>query len=78
MRWKAHGRLGGYLVKLHEMTDGEIRRELAATDEASERYDALMGELEERAILRHAHRTAMHERRHPETWHSVTDISEGS
>lgn len=39
-------------VRLCEMTDGELRAELARTPEETNRYDEIMAELEERVLIR--------------------------
>lgn len=59
-------------MQLWEMTDHELRAELARTEETSNRYDEIMAELEDRTVVRRS----MCKRR--TGWHSVTEIREGS
>lgn len=66
-------------MELSEMTDGQLRRELACTEEHTQRYDDLMEELEGRMIFRNSRRTAGAADMLPrsEGWHSSTDKCEG-
>lgn len=50
-----------------EMTDSEIRAELATLDKTSDRYQDLMTELEERVLLRRSDWGP------PRGWHSAMD-----